>query len=638
MTRRSTSSAYTAAREAYAAAGVDVEAALERLDAVPIGLGTGSALAADGSGTAAGDVLLPGDADGLRADAEAALAQIPGPKRLELLPVDLEADAPLAWSAIRPEHFQRWAEWARERKVGLDLAVACGSGRASAAVLTLGYADPGVRSSWIEHARACRAVSAQLGRSLGTPSRTTLRVLDRAELAGDRAAARRRLIEALDAALTDRFPSECQLDAVEGVGASGGGHRAGGDLWLAYAVRRGVALGLAASHDPVEVVAERLAAALPFVPGVLLRMDATRAVGDDAARLERDAQAIALEVVRGGGLDRSVLAVDAGGEPERAVAWAAAARAMRRALLRALLEPAAPAEGEALRLAALEDARALPWAAVWDHYCERGGVAGGKAWLDAVRDRRRAVRVSPAPPPRAPEPPRAGGAASAIERVFDSSEVNAHKERICDIGRRLWQRAYVDGNGGNVSVRLSDALVLCTPTLVSKGFMTPGDLCLVDMDGVQRAGVKRATSEILMHLAIYRAQPLAKACVHAHPPYATGFAVSYVQPSSGHVPEMEVFCGEVPVAAYFTPGTPGVGEAVARLCDRHNTVLMGNHGAVAWGSDVQDAYFKMEILESYCRTLLVAAQVGDPRRFTPEELGALLAIKKRLGIPDGRSP
>ncbi len=227
--------------------------------------------------------------------------------------------------------------------------------------------------------------------------------------------------------------------------------------------------------------------------------------------------------------------------------------------------------------------------------------------------------------------------ASAIEQLFRSAEANAQKERICEMGRRLWQRAYVDGNGGNISVRLSDEHVLCTPTLVSKGFMVPEDLCLVDMDGVQRAGDRRATSEILMHLAIYRAQPLAKACVHAHPPHATGFAIANVAPTSGLVPEMEIFCGEVPVAPYFTPGTPEVGEAVARLCDRHNTVLMGNHGAVAWGFDVQDAYFKIEILESYCITVLAAAQVGTPRRFTPEELGALLAIKKRLGIPDGRS-
>ncbi len=228
-------------------------------------------------------------------------------------------------------------------------------------------------------------------------------------------------------------------------------------------------------------------------------------------------------------------------------------------------------------------------------------------------------------------------AAGAAELVFRSPEVTAQKASICDIGRRLWQRAYVDGNGGNISVRVAGGLVLCTPTLVSKGFMTPEDLCLVDMDGVQRAGEKRATSEILMHLAIYRVQPLARACVHAHPPHATGFAVAGVQPMSCLVPEMEIFCGEVPVAPYFTPGTHEVSEAVARLADRHNTILMANHGAVGWGFDVQDAYFKMEILESYCRTVLVATQLGNgPNRFDPGQVKELLAIKRRLGIPDPR--
>jgi L-fuculose-phosphate aldolase len=215
--------------------------------------------------------------------------------------------------------------------------------------------------------------------------------------------------------------------------------------------------------------------------------------------------------------------------------------------------------------------------------------------------------------------------------------VAALKASICDIGRRLWQRAYVDGNGGNISARVAGGLVLCTPTLVSKGFMSPDDLCLVDMDGVQRAGAKRATSEILMHLAIYRAQPLAQACVHAHPPRATAFAIAGVSPPSCRVPEMEIFCGEVPVAPYFLPGTPEISEAVARLADRHNTILMGNHGAVGWGFDVQDAYFKMEILESYCITALATAQLSaTPNRFDPEQLRALLAIKRRLGIPDAR--
>jgi L-fuculose-phosphate aldolase len=244
---------------------------------------------------------------------------------------------------------------------------------------------------------------------------------------------------------------------------------------------------------------------------------------------------------------------------------------------------------------------------------------------------------APAPPSK----PSAAGfcriAPPEIERFFQSPEVSARKDEICDIGRRLWQRAYVDGNGGNISVRVADDLVLCSPTLVSKGFMQPADLCLVDMQGDQKAGSRKRTSEVLMHLSIYRTTPQAIACVHAHPPYATGFAVAGVRPPSCMVPEMELFCGEVPIAPYMTPGSPEMGEAVAALAPIHNTILMANHGVVAWGKTVEDAYFKMEILEAYCRTVLVAAELGKPPNTIPAgQVRELLAIKQNLGIPDPR--
>jgi L-fuculose-phosphate aldolase len=244
------------------------------------------------------------------------------------------------------------------------------------------------------------------------------------------------------------------------------------------------------------------------------------------------------------------------------------------------------------------------------------------------------TREAPAPTGAA----RAGpGATSKIEPFFRAPEVMAQKDQICDIGRRLWQRAYVDGNGGNISVRVAQDLVLCTPTLISKGFMQPADLCLVDMQGSQMAGTRKRTSEVLMHLAIYRAVPEAMACVHAHPPHATGFAVAGVRPPSCMVPEMELFCGEVPIAPYMTPGSPEVGEAVAALAPVHNTILMANHGVVAWSKTVEDAYFKMEILEAYCRTVLVTAQLGKPPNTIPAgQVRELLAIKHNLGIPDPR--
>src|SRR5437588_2157312 len=197
-----------------------------------------------------------------------------------------------------------------------------------------------------------------------------------------------------------------------------------------------------------------------------------------------------------------------------------------------------------------------------------------------------------------------------IEAFFNSSKMEELKLQICDIGRRLWQRAYVDGNGGNISIRVGEDLALCTPTLVSKGFMKPGDMCLVDLEGNQLAGTMKRTSEILMHLQILKRQPRAVATVHCHPPYSTGFAVAGVEPPTCMIPEFEVF-SSVAIAPYRTPGTPEMGKLVADLVDTHNTILMANHGVVAWShNNLEDAYFKMEILEAYCRTVLVASELA----------------------------
>lgn len=224
-----------------------------------------------------------------------------------------------------------------------------------------------------------------------------------------------------------------------------------------------------------------------------------------------------------------------------------------------------------------------------------------------------------------------------IEAFFSSPPIEELKLQICDIGRRLWQRAYVDGNGGNIAVKVAEDLALCTPTLISKGFMKPQDLCLVDLEGVQLAGARKRTSEILMHLQIMKRQPRAVASVHCHPPYSTAFAVAGVEPPTCMIPEFEVFAS-VAIAPYRTPGTPEMGKLVADLVDKHNTILMANHGVVTWShNNVEDAYFKMEILEAYCRTVLVASQLGKPvNTMTPAQLQDLLKIKQSLGIPDPR--
>ena len=226
---------------------------------------------------------------------------------------------------------------------------------------------------------------------------------------------------------------------------------------------------------------------------------------------------------------------------------------------------------------------------------------------------------------------------SELDAFFNSPYAQNLKEQLCDIGRRLWGREYVDGNGGNIAIRVGEDIAICTPTLVSKGFMKPEDMCLVDFEGNQLAGTKKRTSEILMHLQIMKRQPKAVATCHCHPPYSTGFAVAGVLPPTCMIPEFEVFAS-VAIAPYRTPGTPEMGQLVADLVDKHNTILMANHGVVSWShNNVEDAYFKMEILEAYCRTILVTAQLGAPAKtMTAPQLQDLLKIKQSLGIPDPR--
>ena len=149
-----------------------------------------------------------------------------------------------------------------------------------------------------------------------------------------------------------------------------------------------------------------------------------------------------------------------------------------------------------------------------------------------------------------------------LEAYFSSPYMHDLKLQICDLGRRLWAREYVDGNGGNISIRVGEDIVLCTPTMVSKGFMKPEDMCLVDMEGNQLLGIKKRTSEALMHLQMMKRQPMAKSVVHCHPPYATAFAVAEILPPTCMIPEYEVFCS-VAIAPYRTPGTPEMGKLVA---------------------------------------------------------------------------
>ena len=225
-----------------------------------------------------------------------------------------------------------------------------------------------------------------------------------------------------------------------------------------------------------------------------------------------------------------------------------------------------------------------------------------------------------------------------IEKFFRSPAIQLLKERICEMGRRLWQREYTDGNGGNITIRVGDNLALCTPTLICKGDMKPDDMCLVDLDGRQLAGARVRTSEALTHFGIMKRQPACKSCVHAHPPHATAFAIANVDIPACLIPEAEVFLGKIGVAQYRTPGTPANADEVGEVGKTHQAVLMQNHGVIVWGKDVEDAYWKMENIDSYCRTVWIAAGLGGGlHRFSGGQAKELVNLRQKLGMPDPRA-
>ncbi len=255
-----------------------------------------------------------------------------------------------------------------------------------------------------------------------------------------------------------------------------------------------------------------------------------------------------------------------------------------------------------------------------------------------VRPAAAAPTATPSGKPQPPDRPLTSKSSkSELEAFFNSPYAHNLKEQICEMGHRLWKRAYVDGNGGNMAIRVGEDIAICTPTLVSKGSLKPEDMCLVDFEGNQLCGTKKRTSEILMHLQMMKRQPKAVATCHCHPPHATAFAVAGIAPPTCMLPEYEVFCS-VGVAPYRTPGSPDMGKLVAELTDQFNTILMANHGVVTWShNNIEEAYWRMEIIEAYCRTIVVAGQLGKPiNTFTGPQMKELLNIKQSLGFVDPR--
>jgi len=214
------------------------------------------------------------------------------------------------------------------------------------------------------------------------------------------------------------------------------------------------------------------------------------------------------------------------------------------------------------------------------------------------------------------------------------------KKEMCDIGYRIWLKGFCAGNEGNHSVRISEDRVLCTPTGLSKGFLTPEDMCLVDMDGKQvEANLKgrKRTSEVLVHLAIYKKRPDVKAVIHSHPPHATTFAIAQIPLPEGLHPEAEVFLGKVRTAPYALPSTQALPDSITPLIGPEtNTVLMGNHGSVSFSNTLIDTYYKLEILDAYCRILLLCKNLGKANVFTSDEMVDLLKVKQKFGFKDSR--
>ena len=214
------------------------------------------------------------------------------------------------------------------------------------------------------------------------------------------------------------------------------------------------------------------------------------------------------------------------------------------------------------------------------------------------------------------------------------------KKEICEVGRRIWQKGFCAGNEGNHSVRIGKERFLCTPTGLSKGWLEPEDIIVVDGEGRQvepNARGRRPTSEIKVHLAIYRVRPDVNAVIHSHPPHATAFAIAGIPLPEGVHPEAEVFLGKVQTAQYATPSTKELPDSLVPLIGpQTNTLLMGNHGSVSFSTTLIDAYYKLEILDAYCRILLLTKTVGRMNVLNRDQMAELLKVKEKFGLHDER--
>lgn len=402
--------AWDLAKQRFAAVGVDVDAALARLDTLPVSMHCWQGDDVTGfenpDGVLTGGIQATGNYPGkarnateLRSDIELALTLIPGPKRLNLHAIYLESDTPVARNKIEPRHFSRWVEWAKKHHLGLDFNPSCFSHPLSADGFTLSHANPEIRQFWIEHCQASRRVSAYFGEQLGTPSVMNIWIPDgMKDTPIDRLAPRQRLLSALDEVISEKLNPEHHIDAVEsklfGIGAES--YTVGSnEFYMGYAASRQTALCLDAGHfHPTEVISDKISSAMLYVPRLLLHVSRpVRWDSDHVVLLDDETQAIASEIIRHDLFDRVHIGLDFfDASINRIAAWVIGTRNMKKALLRALLEPTEMLRQLELhgdytaRLALLEEQKSLPWQAIWEGYCQRNDVPVDARWLNAVRD------------------------------------------------------------------------------------------------------------------------------------------------------------------------------------------------------------------------------------------------------------
>ncbi|MFK5883308.1 MAG: class II aldolase/adducin family protein [Candidatus Izemoplasma sp.] len=216
------------------------------------------------------------------------------------------------------------------------------------------------------------------------------------------------------------------------------------------------------------------------------------------------------------------------------------------------------------------------------------------------------------------------------------TETVARKE-IVKVGKRLYENGFVAANDGNISVKISDHEIIVTPTGVSKGYMTEDELVKMTTSGIILGG-SRPSSEVKMHLEVYKQNRNVTAVVHAHPPISTAFAVTHTPLDVPIIAEAVVLLGNVPIAPYAKPGTDEVPNSISKFVNTHNAVLLANHGLLTWGTTLDEAHFRMESAEHYCKILLYAKQIGVPQEFNERQIDELIEIRHSLGFSTGGKP